>query len=256
MGVEISSKNSLLAVMILLPLFIAGSSWYVMGGTPSVGVTQRSFTAPPDQLNASLHWTLVGLGDFFYKVAEVQRDILTKGLRALLLGTFIGGTLISTLTLVRPLSDGTVTFEIGLVRDKRKVLLYRTVPVVVYSLYLSAVLALFAHAVLPPKAGFSLDFERTIWLFAVLFLSSLWGLILSAFVGFYTREQTYPIVASFIISLASLTEFGDVVYPHYRILNALWISSKLLNAQSGIGIALMAFSAILAVYQFERGEYY
>lgn len=255
-GVEVSSKRSLLAVMLLLPLFIAGSSWYVMGSTPSVGVTQRSFLVSPDQLNASLHRTLEGLEDFFYRVAEVQRDILTKGLRVLLLGTFVGITLISSLILIRPLTDGTVVFEIGLLRSKELVLIHRTIPILLYSAYLSAVLTLFALSTFPLRAGFSLDFEKAVWLFVVLFLSALWGVALTALTGFYTREPAYPLVASFLVSLASLTGAGDLAFPYYRLLNALWVDVRILNTWSVLGLALMPVSILLALHQFRRGEYY
>lgn len=255
-GVEVSSKRSLLAVMLLLPLFIAGSSWYVMGGTPSVGVTQRSFTAPPDQLNASLHRTLEGVGDFFYRVAEVQKDTLTKGLRVLLLGAFVGIALISSLILVRPLTDGTMAFEIGLSRSKGRVLLHRTIPILLYSAYLSTVLTLFVRSTFPLTAGFPIDFEKAVWLFVVLFLSSLWGVALTALAGFYTREPAYPLVASFLVSLASFTGAGDAVFPYYRLLNALWVDLRILNTWSVLGLALMPVSVLLAIHQFQRGEYY
>ncbi|EEB74836.1 hypothetical protein [Thermococcus sp. AM4] len=255
-GVEVSSKRSLLAVMLLLPLLIAGSAWYVMNEPISVGVTQRSFLTPPDQLNASLHRTLEGLDDFFYQVSEVQKDVFTKGLRVLLLGVFIGITLVSSLVLIRPLSDGTVAFEIGLVRNKKRVLLYRTAPIIVYTAYVSMVLALFAYSVFPLKVGLSFDIGKLLWLSVVLFLSGLWGVALTALTGFYTREPAYPLVVSFLVSLASFTGAGDLLFPYYRLLNALWVDVKLLNTWSIAGLGLLFVSAFLALHRFERGEYY
>ncbi len=255
-GVEISSKRSLLAVMILLPLIIAGSAWYVMSEPISVGVTQRSFMTPPDQLNASLHRTLEGLGDFFYRVSDVQKDIFTKGLRVLLLGVFIGVTVVSSLILIRPLSDGTMAFEIGLVRDKKRVLLYRTAPIIVYSAYVSIILALFAYSVFPLKAGLPFDFDKGLWLFVVLFLSGMWGVTLTALVGFYTCEPAYPVIVSFLVSLTSFTGAGDLFFPYYRLLNALWVDVKLLNTWSIAGLGLLFVSAFIALHKFERGEYY
>ncbi|MFA4646250.1 hypothetical protein P8X24_03105 [Pyrococcus kukulkanii] len=259
-SLEISSSTGIIALIILAPSLLLYLSWtaFIDLNLSGIGGAKLLKTVPLADVEETLAQFETSLAPFIQDVSTEQMKAFNRGIRTSLIGAFLVTSVLTALTFGKALSTGTIIYDIGLVRNKKKVFFHRIAPLILYSLFLASILTIGLAAIFPLTGVKALKSDLVI-LLLVMILSSLWGVFLSATLSAISKEYAYSILMSFLVAgiFLTLENVGDLVFPFFRLLVWLSTSGQIPLGKWGlIGTTLFAVSPALSLKAFERGDYY
>ncbi|AEH24951.1 hypothetical protein [Pyrococcus yayanosii] len=259
-ALEIRSNPGIIALMVLAPSLILYVAWNVFLNLdmPSDGGAELAKAVPSFEVERALSELQASLGSFIQDVAIEQSEAFGRGIKTTLIGVFLVMSILTALTFGKAISTGTIIHDIGLVRDRRKVFIFRLAPLIIYSILLASILTIGLASIFP-LTGVDATKSDIMNLLIALMLSSFWGIFLSAILSTTSKEYAYSILGSFAVAgiFLAIEDVGEVLFPFFKLL--IWLSSsgqEPMGSWATIGLSLFILSPALALRTFERGDYY
>ncbi|AAL81648.1 hypothetical protein PFDSM3638_07675 [Pyrococcus furiosus DSM 3638] len=257
---EIESNKGLVILLIILPSLLLVITWFALsdlGEIPSEG-TEFMKTVPCKEVGNVIEESSHSLMYFFDEVARSQTKALKKGIKIVFSGVFLSASLLSALILGKSISMGTIIYDIGILRNKRAIILTRLSPVLVYSLF-SSLLVSIAISFLLQLYGMNIEVGVMLKLFISLFLASTWGIFFSSLISVSSREYSFSVLLSFLVVGAFLSELpgNELIFPFLDLFQWMLFPEFVeLKFTSIVGLLLLGITPLVTIKIFEGGDYY